>query len=72
MGSESEPRAKDPAAVNILEKCAIVQKKYFVVVYGKDHMLGRLEAIRTFARIHEDRPEVPPFEFIVDVWRRMR
>ena len=71
IGNKSETRPKEPATVNMFGKCAPGHPRYFDAVYGGEQLEPRLEAIGALANTHEDRPEVPPIDFVGDVWNRM-
>ena len=71
IGNKSETRPKEPVTVNMFEKCAIGQPRYFAAVYGEEHLKPRLKAIKALVNTHEDHPKVPPIDFVGDVWSRM-
>ena len=68
--SRSETRPKEPVTVNMFEKGATGQSRYFAAAYGGEHLRPRLKAIRAMVNTHEGHPEAPPIEFIGDVWNR--
>lgn len=71
IDNKSETRPNEPVTVNMFEKCAIAQSRYFSAVYGDERLEPRLKAAKSLVTTHEDHPKVFPIDFIVDVWNRM-
>ena len=68
--SKTENRPQEPVAVNMFEKCATAQSRYFAGVYGEEHPKHRLDAIKSSVNTHEDHPKATPIDSIGGVWNR--